>query len=112
MIHTIDTTAFLYTRRRGHLEVIKGGVELARRPRWDKSRFYYTSDGKEKYINCANNASEMLNGTVWMVRRDDEQARKMFLDYERNIIDGLEDKLDKHNANFEALLTEKVKARN
>lgn len=112
MKHTIDTAAFLYTRRKGYLEVIKGGVELARRTRWDKSRFYYTSDGKEKYINCANNASEMLNGTVWMVRRDDEQARRIFLEYEKEQIDILEDKLDKHKASLKSLLTEKPKARN
>ena len=112
MKHEFDNVAFLYTRRKGYFEVIKGGVVLTKRPRWDNSRFYYTADGKEKYINCAHHAGEMLNGTVWMVRRNDELARKIFLDYEREQINNLEYKLEKHNANFNALLTEKVKIRN
>ena len=111
MLHEIDTKAYLYTRRRGFLEVIEGGVEMARRPRWDKSRFYYLSNGKETYIKCANNAGEMLNGTVWMVVRNDDRARMIFLDYERDCIDKLEEQLENHYASLEALKIEQIKVR-
>ena len=103
------TRGYLYSRYKGRFEVHYGTITpLNYGRRRDYARFEYTNGQKEKRLQCWYKPGVVYYGTVWLTERDDELARKLFLDYEKNCILELEERIDRHHGCIETLLVQEV----
>lgn len=94
---------YLYTRWQGKFKVLEGHVEYSRYYR-GHARFIYQNGRKEKYVQCGLEAGIVSNRVVWLTERNDELARKIFIEYERDRISELEYKIVCHRQNIEDLV--------
>lgn len=103
------TKGYLYSRYKGRFEVHYGTITpLNYGRRRDYARFEYKNGQKEKRLQCWYKPGVVYYGTVWLSERNDELARKLFLDYEKNCILELEERIDRHHGCIETLLVQEV----
>lgn len=98
----VGTKGYLYSRWRGKFEVFEGYIEVSRYAS-NHSRFVYRRGRKEKTMQCSPNPGEVYNSVVWLTERDDELAKKMFIEYEEFILEELREKIEKHEQAIEKL---------
>lgn len=105
-----ETKGYLYHRWRGRFEVLYGTIVPlgygGRRK--DRARFEYRSGRKDKYVQCWGEPGFIYYGVVWLQERDDELARKLFMEYEKNCIKELEEKIARHQWCIDTLIDQEV----
>ena len=103
------TRGYLYSRYKDRLNVYYGTITpLNYGGRRDYARFEYVNGQKEKRLQCWYKPGVIYYGTVWLYERDDELARKLFLEYEKNCIKELEERITRHWRCIETLTNQGV----
>ena len=99
----IGTTLYYYTIRKGDFTVHKGAVVTDRRGWYRKVAFETRSDK----LVCPDiyeiGVIQTGGPSIWMFERDDDKAKKMFLEYELGKLALLEDQLAKKKALIKTL---------
>lgn len=105
-----ETKGYLYSRWRGRFEVLYGTIIPLNYNGRHKgyAHFEYQSGRKEKHLQCWGEPGFIYYGVVWLPERDDEQARRLFLEYEKNCIKELEEKISRHQWCIETLIDQEV----
>lgn len=97
-----ESKVYLYSRWQGKFEVLEGHVEFSSYWR-GHGRFIYYRHQKEKYVLCGFKEGVISNRVVWLTKRDDDLARKLFIEYEEGRISELEDEIKRRKQNIQAL---------
>jgi hypothetical protein len=101
MAKQVFTKAYLYSRWRGRFEVNEGYVRPAA---YSVGHAVFEIDGpKSKRRQCSTEPGVVCNGAVWLTERDDDQARKIFTEYEWKCIAELQERIRHHLWNIECL---------
>ena len=98
----VGTKGYLYSRWRGKFEVFEGYLEPSRFND-HQARFIYRRGRKDLTMQCSRNPGEVYNSVVWLIERDDEHAKNLFIEYEELVLEELKEKIEKHEQAIEKL---------
>lgn len=101
----MSTTGYLYSRYRGKFEVHYGNIFPMNydRRRNEYVKFSYSNGRFDKHTTCWAKPGVMHYGALWLPERDDELARKLFLEYEKDCVKELEERIARHRSTIEVL---------
>lgn len=96
----VGTVLYLYTIRTGTLKVHKGTVGVNNRTWWRGRDVTFTSKTNKDRCPTIEDIGVIQTGgpRVWLTERDDEKARALFIEYEKDKLAELEATVEKKKA--------------
>lgn len=91
---------YLYSRYSGRTEVYQGYISPFNRY---GARFTYKRAGKDAYLQCPFEAGVVRHSVLWLSERDDQKAKELFIEHERNAICELQEKIKRREWNIKLL---------
>lgn len=91
MKEVLFENVYLYSVWSGEFKCFEG--RLIQSPIWDNRAVF---ENRTKVLVCSNECGVMHKGLFWFTDRDDELARRMFIDYEELQIEKLQEKIGNH----------------
>lgn len=91
---------YLYSRYSGRIEVYQGYVRPYTRY---GARFTFKRGSKDAYLQCPLEPGVVHHAVVWLYERDDQKARDLFIEHERNAICELQEKIKRREWNIKLL---------
>ena len=91
---------YLYSRYTGKTEVHQGYLRPFNRY---GARFTYERYGKDAYLQCPFESGVVRHGVVWLPERDDQKAKELFIQREKDAIAELQEKIKRREQNIKML---------
>jgi hypothetical protein len=96
-----ETRAYLYSINEDGTLNVREGLFQPRFTRWSKQGRFTPDDGKWCYVT--SEPCMFYHRKMWMVKRDDELARRLYVEYHEQKIKGYERSIEAHKKAIEAL---------
>lgn len=100
-----ETKVYLYSLKEDNTLYIQTGIVNTNFDRWSKRGKFVSDTGRRCYV--ADGPAEVHYLKVWLVERDDELAKKIFIEYHERKIKDLKRAILPHKIAIEALKGEK-----
>ena len=91
---------YLYSRYSGRIEVYQGYIRPFNRY---GARFTFKRGGKDTYLQCPFEPGVVNHAVVWLPERDDQKAKELFIQHERDAIVELQEKIKRREWNIKLL---------